>query len=724
MTTDPLVVSDLIGYCDVLSAAPGEAVDFRVSAGGSRLEAELVRLLHPGGPQLQAEVLDASIVQAGTGVQTPIRPGSCAVVADTTTAFSTGFTVQCWIWPTRLDAPHEQGVFSRWEEQTATGFAVIVEAGGTLAFRVGGAEGTVTIRATSLLLTHTWQFVVASYDAVSETVTLYHRSAAATWTDVDETVAASCAAGVSHATVPLLIAAAGWDGRPYGFFNGKIDAPAVLGAARPGGSADPEHDADLLAAWNFGAVVSSSEVACLGPLRARAVLRNSPGRAVTGHNWSGRESNFNHAPEQYGAAHFHDDDITDAEWEKTFTVTVPSTARSGAYALRVRGDDGQCDHIPFVVGPKPTARANVLVILPVLTYLAYTNFPLDLSAQGCHPPGWSAVPVPLDDAMHRHPEYGKSLYNVHSDGSGVMYSSWLRPILTLRPDHIAGFTGGARHFSADLLIVHWLERLGIDYDVSTDYDQHFDAGLLEHYKVVLLGSHPEYPSEQILDGMQRYLRDGGRLINLGANSLYWVTSVSAEAPYTVEVRRGWAGTRPWESYPGELHHSTTGELGGHWRFRGRSANRILGVGPSSEGVGTGAYYDASDSPDTAAKRRILEDVDRIDEIGLFGQVLGTAVGDELDRVDAFLGSPPNTEVIATSRGVDAAYGVLREDQATWRGNQTYGEARADMVYLANDTGGKLFSTGSINWVSALEWNDYDNQVATISSNVLSWFLED
>ena len=730
MTAPNQPLTELTGYADVLSVPPGGSASFHVSADGGPLDAELVRLVYPFGypgcPEVPAEVVDAQISQVGTGAQRPIRPGSCAIAPAAAKCFPSGsFTLQCWVWPSWLAAPHDQGVFSRWDEQTATGFSLTVETGGTLTLRAGGATDSVTIRAEQPLLEKTWQFVVACYDAASETVTLHH-SVTSTWTNVHETVSARCAGITPRAAVPLLIAAAVWDGAPNGFFNGKIDAPALLGRAAVEGSPDPANDADLLASWNFGTDVTSADIACHGPLSIPARLRNSPGRAVTGHTWYGRESDFKLAPADYGAAHFHDDDITDAEWEKTFTVTVPQTARSGLYALRVRARDGQTDHIPVVVGPNPNARAKVLFVLPYLSYLAYANLPLDIAAQSCHPEGWTDVPVPLDDAIRRHPEYGRSLYNVHTDGTGVMYSSWLRPVLTLRPDHFAGFTAGARHLSADLFIIHWLEQLGIEYDVTTEFDQHFDADLIGHYRVVLMGSHPEYPTEQMLDQTERYLSNGGRVINFGGNTFYWVTSVSAQWPHVVEVRRGWDGTRPWESFPGEQYHSTTGELGGHWRFRGRSANRILGVGPSCEGVGTGAYYDASNSPDTEAKRRILAGVDNIEKIGRFSKILGTAVGDELDRVDTFLGTPPGAEVIATSREVDPAYslGILREDQATWRGRQEHGEARADMVYLANDNGGKLFTTGSINWATALDWNNYDNQIATISSNVLNWFLEE
>ena len=36
---------------------------------------------------------------------------------------------------------------------------------------------------------------------------------------------------------------------------------------------------------------------------------------MTGHNWTSREEHFIHAPAEYGAIHFHDDDLEDAGWK-------------------------------------------------------------------------------------------------------------------------------------------------------------------------------------------------------------------------------------------------------------------------------------------------------------------------------------------------------------------------------------------------------------------------
>ena len=47
----------------------------------------------------------------------------------------------------------------------------------------------------------------------------------------------------------------------------------------------------------------------------------------------------------------------------------------------------------------------------------------------------------IDLFMQEHPELGLCFYDVHNDGSGVYYSSRLRPVVNMQPKHI-GHLGG------------------------------------------------------------------------------------------------------------------------------------------------------------------------------------------------------------------------------------------------------------------------------------------
>lgn len=177
---------------------------------------------------------------------------------------------------------------------------------------------------------------------------------------------------------------------------------------------------DLVAAWDFSRQMNTSRVRDLGPDKLHATAVNMPGRAVTGHNWSGRETNFKRSPAEYGAIHFHGDDLEDAAWRTDFTLEVPQSLSSGIYAARLRGADRE-DHLPFFVRPGEGAqRARAALPVPTLTYLAYANERMDYS-RGLA--SLMASPRPLNRDPRElylvdHPELSSSLYDFHRDGKG------------------------------------------------------------------------------------------------------------------------------------------------------------------------------------------------------------------------------------------------------------------------------------------------------------------
>src|ERR1019366_3546355 len=100
---------------------------------------------------------------------------------------------------------------------------------------------------------------------------------------------------------------------------------------------------------------------------------NLPTRAMRGHKWTGAITDWTRAPEQYGAIHFHDDDLVDACWEPDFSFTVPDDLRSGIYAAKLT-TDGFDFWIPFfVVPPRGQARSTVAFLASTATYTVYLN---------------------------------------------------------------------------------------------------------------------------------------------------------------------------------------------------------------------------------------------------------------------------------------------------------------------------------------------------------------
>lgn len=713
---------ELIGYADRFSVAGGQMIRFMVSTDAAEYEASVVRLIHadsnPAGPGFKSEEIAALVNRRYPGRKQKATAGSYVVV-EQTERLPASFTIQCWIYPTRLG--QMQAVLSKGSE-----YGLYLSDAGYLALRVGDS-----VVECARVQARQWFFIAASFDAEGGQARLYQRPLT-NWphTANAQGSAEATLAPPAPGDAPLLIAASA---PGQGVFNGKIDRPRLFSCALTPDEIDQLYKgvvpaADLAADWDFSADIASTRITDRSAHGRHGRTVNAPMRAVTGHNWTGREVDFKRAPEEYGAIHFHDDDLDDARWAVDFELTIPADWRSGVYAARLTAGD-LVDYIPFYVRPhvgKPGAKAAFLV--PTMTYLAYANHTEDGRSVDEYGQPRQPLTQPLDEYIAEHPELAMSLYNFHTDSSGCCYSSRLRPIHNMRPQYRWPLVGGPRHFSADLYVTDWLEAKGFAYDVFTDEDLHFDGlQLLQSYKVILTGTHPEYWTTPMLDALEQYLAGGGRLMYLGGNGFYWVTSVDRERPHLVEVRRGIAGTRAWESAPGECYHSTTGELGGLWRYRGRAPNRVAGIGFTAQGWdGRAPGYTRQPGSFDPRAAFIFEGIGVEEVIGDFGLVLGGAAGDELDRVDAQLGTPPHTLVLASSSGYVNTVLPVVEDynsinvpllrEENWN-------VRADMVYFETPNGGEVFSTGSITWCASLSHNQYRNNVSRITENVLRRFLQ-
>ncbi len=728
--------TELIGYADRLSVVSGQTIRFMVSTDAPEYDVQIVRLIHadenPKGPGFKEEAIESSANRRYAGRKQTTYAGSYVIVQHHPVFHTLNrFALGAWIYPTTPAKGEAQGIISKWSNDT--GFALVINENGEAGLWIGSGNGQVErVYSGAPMRAREWYFISAQYDHPTGLVAV-DQILGRQRTEVDTSVArvqqARRRSALTTNDAPVLIAAVYGEkvdsGRVVGKgnFNGKISDLRILGVSADGFVSQE----DMIAEWDFAANINSSKVTDRGPNGLHGVAINSPARGVTGYNWTGNEMDFKQAPDQYNAIHFHDDDLDDARWEVEFELTVPEDWKSGVYAARLRAGD-QEDHIPFFVRPpKGKPRAKALYLVPTMTYLAYANYrkkDLGYDENGVlRQPAWQ----PIDQYLKEHPELAMSIYDLHSDGSGCHYSTRLRPIVNMRAKFAWSLVGGARHFSADLYLVDWLEAKGFAYDVVTDEDLHIDGfELLQDYKVFITGTHPEYWTTPMMDALEKYLAYGGNLMYLGGNGFYWVTSIDPEKAHVVEVRRGIAGTRAWESPPGELYHSTTGEPGGLWRYRGRAPNRVAGIGFTAQGwYGRAPGYTRQSGSFDPRAAFIFEGVGADEIIGNFGLGLGGAAGDELDRVDYGLGTPHHTLVLASSSGhAETVLPVIedyKELDVKFMARENW-QVRADMVYIEMLGGGGVFSTGSIAWCSSLSHNQYDNNVSRITENVLRKFL--
>jgi N,N-dimethylformamidase len=749
----------ILGYCDRPSVAPGEELDFYVSCAEEldTYRADIVRLVHgdldPVGPGFKEEVVETAISGEYPGRFQPTYAGSYAVVPDhPALAPGDGFSVQALIWPTTPGAGR-QGIVTKWSETDGAGYALVIGEDSCVALELGdGKGGRVRVGTGEPLVQRCWYFVAASYEPGSGVVRVHQEavvhaanapvSRQATYARSAVSVERTVEVVPATTSAPLILA--GWtecvDGeRPIagGHYNGKLEAPRLAGRAlgldELRALVDDTTSRDVVAAWDFSAEITAQGVRAFTTITDRSpnglhgTTVNAPMRAATAFRWSGEEHDFKRAPEQYGAIHFHDDDLDDARWDADFRLTVPDGLRSGVYAARIVSGEHE-DYVPFYVRPpRGSATAKIAFLAPTNSYLAYANDHMAVDAELIQLAiGRTPVLGPQDIQKHLHREFGNSLYDHHTDGTGVCYSTWHRPLLTLRPKYRHAF-GNVWQFNADLHLIDWFAARGFDVDVITDRDLH-DEGveLLQRYRAVVTGSHPEYTTGAMLDAIEEYLEGGGRFMYMGGNGFYWVTGYHPENPHMIEIRRH-GGTQMWTAAPGEHYLSFTGEMGGLWRNRGRAPQKIVGVGFIAQGLDISSYYRRK--PDSFAEGAswIFEGVGDDELIGDFGLCGDGAAGLELDWYEPGLGSPEHAYLLASSEGHTNVMLEVRENFGTTmpaHGGDEQPNVRADLVYFTTPNDGGVFSTGSIAWCGSLSYNDYANNVSRITENVLRRFASD
>lgn len=739
-------MSKVMAYTDRWSVAPGDTVRFMVSClDTDSYDVEIVRLKQPdAGPSatpFAPEPVDAPCNGRHAGRFQGIPAGSLAVVpAHRALEASRGVTLCAFVMPT-TPAKGRQALMGTWCEAAQTGFGLEVGADGGLIFRIGAGAGKVAqVSSGAKLQARRWYFVAAHFDNASGTLRIWQEPLMRNGFSTEAAATAELKTTIRPAGKgPLCFGAwnngpaAGpscWGGLAFTcHFNGRIDSPRLYGGALdragigmlaetpPSGALGNE----LIGAWDFSRDIPGETIQDLGPHRLDGVTVNLPARAVTGWNWDGSETRWTHAPQQYGAIHFHDDDLVDACWQEDFVFTVPDTLRSGVYAAWLKAGSFEF-WAPFFVRPKRgTARSPVAFLASTATYTAYLNNVgrfLSLATERYQ--GRLMLLDEIDVLLIEHPEMGLSLYDRHSDGTGVMYSSRHRPVQNVRP------TGRHWNFNIDLFIIDWLEKLGGDYDVITEEDLHAEGlSLLEPYRVVITGSHPEYDSADMLDAMQAYLRRGGRFMYMGGNGFYWRIAHHPARRGVIEVRRAEGGVRAWDAEPGEAHHSFTGEYGGLWRRNARAPQRLFGVGFISQGFDKCSYYRRTQAADNLRVSWMFEGV-KGELIGDFGVLQDGAAGLEIDAADPRLGTPAHALVVARSENHSNTYELVAEEVLVPHGATDAvinPDIHSDITFFETPNGGAVFSVGSIAYAGSLGWNGFQNNLFRLTTNVLERFKD-
>jgi N,N-dimethylformamidase beta subunit-like, C-terminal len=375
-------------------------------------------------------------------------------------------------------------------------------------------------------------------------------------------------------------------------------------------------------------------------------------------------------------------------------VTAPE--HSGLYYFHVRGESGAFFSFPWVVAPvRP--QGPIAVLASTNTWNAYNNFGGRSNYINAH-------------ALPAHPTVNARLdlerYAGGTFGVWQFPDAEYAPLSFERPepgnhvpedvevdDPIEGRLGCGMA-PAEWRLLGWLEREGHGYDLYSEYQLH--AGLLDldAYRILISNVHPEYWSRAMYQRLKSWVyQRGGRLMYLGGNGINCEVEFLDEATLSFKTHLlsadGSLGMfdpdNPEVYYESRFHRTVECEA------------NLLGVVSTSSGIMTAAPYRVLDASHWVFARTELQNGDQFGKESLQERCHGGASGHETDKRCRF--TPSNAVLLAKGTNPD--------------------QGGAEMVYYETESGGAVFSVGSITYTASL-W--VDSAISKITSNVIRRFL--
>ncbi len=755
----------LIGYSSELSVRPGDTVEFMVNTdNGGSYKADLVRVINGEsqsiyGDQFELEYTPSSFEGTYKGSEQELNLGSYVHVQNTS-AFDQlqSFTIGGWMYPvfdptgfvppdlenpdpfhppsltmapTILDSP--QTIVSRFDVTTQTGWAMRVNPKMQLEFAVGNGSGDLhVVTIPEKVQEWGWSYVAAAFDAKTSVLSLHLQERPYAPGDqlTARTLSATANVGAISQSGPLRIAAVrNGPGaaqakleKPGHNFNGRIQDVRIVNVALDetginamATSLAPESiKASLVADYDFSQEISSTKIIDSSPASAHGIAINLPNRAVRGRFWAGNSINWTERPELYDAITFYADDIYDAEWSSDFSFTIPDQMKSGVYAARLTQGEFVEYITFFVAAPKGNPSSRLAFWASDYNYMAYVGISLGVTAKKNYPShSWNEADL---NYLRDNPEYAVGgMYDTHVDGRNFAYGTRLRPDIGMKPGALA------YNFPADTHITAFLEHFGHNYDVITDelVDEE-GLELLEQYDVIISSTHPEYTTNGTVNAIGDYSTNGGRFMYVGGNGYFWSVGQHSELPGVMESRN---------FFDIADRYLSNGQRGGLLVETGLHTGPVFGTEMSAMIFnGSSAYRRL---PDAANPRSawIFEGTTEGEVFGDYGidRVHGAAAGFELDKFNPGNGVPRHALNLATSEPLKEKIEEVKMATAPISVHYTPAppadHGQADLVFFETPKGGAMFSTGSITWMSSTPEKNYDNDVATITNNVLQRFLD-
>jgi hypothetical protein len=367
-------------------------------------------------------------------------------------------------------------------------------------------------------------------------------------------------------------------------------------------------------------------------------------------------------------------------------VTAPE--ESGLFYLHAKAVSGAFFTFPWIVAPaKP--KSQIAVLASNINWNAYNNF--GGRSNYIHP-----IAMPSKPTVNARLDLSRYTSDTHMQFSAEEYAplSFDRPELfnhipeeTRITDPVEG-RSECHVLPAEWRLFGWLEREGYPYDLYAETQFHFGSLNLHDYKVLMISTHPEYWSQEMYYRLKKWVFErGGKLMYLGGNGLNCAVEFLDEA--TMTVRNSSKGGSS----------SDMAKLGKESRFDVyyESEANLLGVRCTEEGIMTGAPYRVVDPAHWVFDGTGLNEGDVFGEKCLHMRCHGGASGHETDKMSA--SSPQNCRLLAKGLNPD--------------------DGGAEIVYHETDSGGAVYSVGSISYPCSLP---VDEDISTMTRNVLERFV--
>lgn len=584
---EPLEVPGVHAYPAEHSLHAGETLRLHVSA-SVPYELAICRL----GPRFddpEAEEVLAQFPQQ-TPAPHPIYPGSYIHVDKRLEGECSACSIEVWIRPWRISKP--QAVVSQFDYPDRCSLAVGMNEKGQVFFYLGDgqkyraewdhatAEKTVHVPTAQGPLDIRWQHLVVVWDGRHKKVYVNGRKVGE-WPFEGK---------LRWASVPLRWGAAGEKGRATRFLDADIAMPIIYARAlseeeiqrrlADKGLTPPPLD-EVVGCWPLHEE-KGDRVADLSKHQRHGRIINHGTWMIGGPAFAAEVPRFGKYDPKQDAKRGHglrlaSDDLYDCRWPVRHEWKIPENARPGLYVARFRFEYDKAEryqYVTFIVKRgKRQPAAPLLVLAATNTWRAYSSTPFAIPSAS-RKQVWGTGGIA--NGPTNPPAY--SFYRGHAAGQGTYQIGLRIPWPVASPYVLYGGPTDYSHLSRAERPLHvWLERNGYAYDIISDYDLHKQPDILLGYKAVIIVGHNEYWSIPMYQGLEKYLQQGGQVINLSGNTLFWRVSFDAEGT-VMECRKVDApGLQVPSQRRGEAWHSQDGQRGGLLKECGYPGWQLIGV---------------------------------------------------------------------------------------------------------------------------------------------------